>query len=101
MTGMTVLVVDPDARSRVQTVQALCALGLYALGVDFPTEAVTLLEGIVPDAVLVRTDEADVAVQFLRDHILLVQVDASASVEEALSTLLQRLTRQTEAPALN
>jgi hypothetical protein len=101
MTGLTVLVVDPDARSRTQTVNALCALGLYALGVYVPSDAVALLDGILPDAILVRTDEPDLAIEHLRQHTMLVHVDASAPVEEALSALLQRLARQPEAPALN
>ena len=101
MTGLTVLVVDPDARSRAQTVSALRTLGMHALGVFLPTDAVALLDGIVPDAVLVRSEEPDVAVQFLRRHTMLVEVDAQKSVEEALSAVLHALGRQPEPQQLN
>lgn len=101
MLGMTVLVVDPDAHSRVQTVSALRAMGLHALGVYHPTDAVALIEGLTPDAVLVRTDSPDVATRYLRGHTLLVEVEPAASVEDALSALLGALHHQPDAASIN
>jgi hypothetical protein len=101
MVGLTVLVVDADAQSRAQTVSALRTLGLRALGVYLPTDAVALLDGLVPDAVLVRTDSPDVATQLLRGHTLLVEVELAASLEEALSALLQALHHQPQPGTLN
>jgi hypothetical protein len=101
MLGITVLVVDPDAHSRAQTVSALRSMGLHALGVYLPTDAVALLDGLTPDAVLVRADSPDVATRYLRGHTLLVQVEPSASVEDALSALLGALHHQPDATTAN
>jgi CheY-like chemotaxis protein len=101
MDGLTVVVVDPDAHSRAQTVSALRTLGLHALGVHLPTDAVALLDGILPDAVLVRAESPDVAALFWCYHTLLVEVAPSASVEDALSAVLRALTRQPAGQQLN
>jgi CheY-like chemotaxis protein len=101
MLGMTVLVVDPDSQSRALTVSALLTLGLHAVGVYLPTDAVALLDGLTPDAVLVRSDSPDVATHFLRGHTLLVEVEPSASVEDALSALLHAIHHQPDAASFN
>jgi hypothetical protein len=101
MLGLTVLVVDADAHTRAQLVGSLRALGLHAVGVYEATDAVALLDGITPDAVLARVEAADVALRLLRTCTLLVEVRPSEPVEDALSALLQALGHTPRADAMN
>jgi hypothetical protein len=98
---LTVLVVDHDERCRVALVTALRRLGMRALGVVVPDEAVELLDGIDAEVALVRGRE-DAAVERLRRKTPLVVVaDEDASVEDAVVDLLRALGRPEEAAHLN
>lgn len=89
--GLTVLVVDRDARARAQIVGELRRLGMHALGAYVALDAVALLDGIAAEVVLVRSDDEDTAMRYLRSRTILVRVPERATVEEAVERLLAAL----------
>jgi DNA-binding response OmpR family regulator len=99
--GVTELVVDRDPRVRELLVRALRTAGMHALGAYVPADAVALLDGIAADVVLVRSDDEDAALKWLRRRTILIRVPANATVDEAVSELLRALGRGGEAVSLN
>ena len=100
-TGVTVLVVDEDDETRDQLVRALRRLGLRALGLVVPDEAVELLDGIDADVVLVHGRPAlhSTAVARLRQRTPVVLTDGS--IEDVVITFLRALGRPEAAASLN
>src|SRR5262249_26923452 len=99
---LTVLVVDPDERCREALLTALRRLGLRALGLMLPDDAVGLLAGIDVEVVLVRAAGHELAVEALRRRAPLVVVaPPEASMEEIVVMLLRALGRPDEAARLN
>jgi hypothetical protein len=100
-TGVTVLVVDADDDTRDQLVRALRRLGLRALGLVVPDEAVELLDGIDADVVLVRGRPAlhSAAVERLKRRTPVVLTEGS--VEEVMISFLRALGRPDAAASLN
>ncbi len=86
--GLTVLVVDQLAGRRRELVESLRRLGLHAIGIYLPTDAVALLDGIAADIVLVRSDDEDTALRYLRTRTILIRVDENSSNDEAVAELL-------------
>jgi hypothetical protein len=101
MRGLTVLVIDEDAGTRAQTVSALRDVGMDAVGVYVASEAVALLDGLATDAVLVRSDDEDEALAYLRTRTILVRVPLAATVEETVATLLTYLSPEVRPDTLN
>ena len=101
MYDLTVLVVDGDDLGRAALVGALRKLGLRALGVVVPDEAVQLLDGLHADVTLVRGDGNEAAIEELAKKTPLVWVGASATVEDAVVELLRAMGRPEEAASLN
>lgn len=91
MSGFTVLVVDRDPRVRALLVGALRTAGLHALGAYVPADAVALLDGIAADVVLVRSNDEDAALKWLRRRTILVRVGEDATIEQAVTELLHAL----------
>ena len=87
--GLTVLVVDQQAARRRELVESLRRLGLRAIGIYLPTDAVALLDGIAADIVLVRADDEDTALRYLRTRTILIRVDENSSNDEAVAELLR------------
>jgi len=87
--GLTVLVVDQRAMRRRELVESLRRLGLHAIGIYLPTDAVALLDGIAADIVLVRSDDEDTALRYLRTRTILIRVDEQSSNDEAVAELLR------------
>jgi hypothetical protein len=100
---LTVLAVDSDEVGRAQLVTALRRLGLRALGVPRPEDAVGLLAGLDAEIVLVRGGEGcEHALEELRRRVPLVVVTPlEATVEETMVELLRVLGRPEEAANLN
>jgi hypothetical protein len=99
---LTVLVIDRDERCRVAVVTALRRLGLRALGLTLPEEAVSLLAGMDAEVALVRCEEDEPALEELRQKMPLVVVTpAESSTEETVVELLRALGRPEEAAHLN
>jgi hypothetical protein len=98
---LTVMVIDRDDLIRAALVGALRKLGLRALGVVVPDEAVRLLDGLHADVVLVRGDGSSPAVEALREKVPIVRVAADATVEDAVIALLRAMGRPEEAASLN
>jgi AmiR/NasT family two-component response regulator len=88
MVGLTVLVVDRRAHERRDLIEALHRLGAHAVGAHVLTEAVALLDGLAADIVVVRSDEPDVALAYLRSRALLVHLPEHTSLEATLTALL-------------
>ncbi len=84
--GQTVLVVDRDARARVQLVEALRRLGLHAFGAFAAVDAAALLDGIEAELVVVRAGEPQVA-RALDGRALVIEVGARDDVEQAVATV--------------
>ena len=101
MYDLVVLVVDRDERVRLAVVTALRSLGLRALGVVIPDEAVSLLEGIDCDVAVVRGDGHEAAVAVLQRRTPVVLVDESATVEDMVVGLLRAMGRPEEAAQIN
>jgi CheY-like chemotaxis protein len=100
--GLTVLVVEPDDQRRAELVRALRRLGMRALGVVIPDEAVELLNGIEADVVLLRDAAGQRrALERLRRRTRLVVVSENSSVEDAAVELLRALGRPDSAARLN
>jgi hypothetical protein len=87
--GLTVLVVDQEAARRRTLVESLRRLGLHAIGIYLPTDAVALLDGIAADVVLVRSDDEDTALAYLRTRTILIRVEDAASNDDAVAELLR------------
>jgi hypothetical protein len=85
--GQTVLVVDRDARARMQLVAALRRLGLHAFGAFAAVDAVALLDGIEAELVVVRAGEGDVAARVLASRTLVIEVGALDGVDQAVATV--------------
>ena len=100
---LTVLVVEHDERCRVGLVTALRRLGMRALGVVVPEEAVELLDGIDAEVALVRgAPESRRAIAQLQRRVpVVVVMTADASVEDTVVDLLRALGRPEEAAHLN
>jgi DNA-binding response OmpR family regulator len=101
---LTVLVVDRDERCRAALVTALRRLGLRALGLTLPDEAVGLLDGIDAEIALVRSDGGDdepAIAELKRRTPLVLVTPARASTEETVVELLRALGRPDEAAHLN
>jgi hypothetical protein len=100
---LTVLVVDPDGTQRVALVEALRRLGLKALGVVIPDEAMSLLDGIDADVAVVRGGGPSMerAAAVLRRRTPVVLVAPIASVEQTVVALLRALGRPDEAAEIN
>jgi DNA-binding NtrC family response regulator len=100
LAGLTVLVVDKDARIRAQLVEALRTLGLHAIGAYVAQDAVALLDGIEADLVLVRcSDDADIALSYLRRRSMLVHVPEDCTVEDTVGALVRALGGSADAHA--
>lgn len=100
LVGLTILVVDRDARVRAQLVDAMRTLGLHAIGAYVATDAVALLDGIAADLVLVRcSDSPDVALRYLRRRTMLVHVPEDCSVEDTVGALVRALGGSADAHA--
>ncbi len=93
MTGLGVLVIDPDPRARAALCAALARRGMHAVGAHAPVDAVALLDGISAELVVVRATgaEADVAVAWLKTRTLLVQIARNANTDEAVQSVLRAL----------
>jgi hypothetical protein len=100
---LTVLVVEKDERCRAALLTALRRLGLRALGVVLPDEAVALLDGIDAEVALLRGDNDDPrsVARLKRKTPLVVVTDAGASVEETVVDLLRALGRPEAAAQIN
>jgi hypothetical protein len=98
LSDLTVLVVDHDDATRDELVRALRRLGLRALGLVVPDEAVELLDGIDADVVLVRGSPS-LAVERLKQRTPVVLTEGT--VEEVLLAFLRALGRPDEAATLN
>jgi cobalamin biosynthesis protein CobT len=99
---VTVLIVESDERCRVALVTALRRLGMRALGVVVPDQAVELLDGIDADVALVRGSDDHPAVERLRRKTPLVVVaDPNGSIDQAVADLLQAIGRPEAAAHLN
>jgi hypothetical protein len=101
MLGLTVLVVDRDPVGRAEVVHALRALGMHAIGAFVPIDAVALLDGIAADVVLVRSDDEDTALAFLRTRTVLVRVNEADPPEAAVAALLDAFGQHQPAATLN
>jgi len=91
--GLTVLVVDRRAQERRDLILALQRLGAHAIGAHVPTDAVALLDGLTADIVVVRSDDPDGALAYLRSRTVLVHLPEHTSLEATLAALLAPLTQ--------
>lgn len=89
--GLTVLVVEPDARARAALVAALRKLGLHAFGAFAPIDALALLDGIDAEVVTVRAGDPDVAVRVLASRTLVVELEPRADVERSVERVRSAL----------
>ena len=101
MYGLTVLVVDGEEQSRTRLLLCLRRLGLRALGVDRPADAVALLEALDADVTLVHNDDDDETLAPLRAKAQVVKLSRDTPVDEAVVQLLRVLGRPEEAASLN
>jgi hypothetical protein len=99
--GTTVLVVDGDEQSRTQLIFCLRRLGLRALGVDFTTDAVALLDALDADVTLVHNDDGEEALEPLRQRSRVVKLARDAPIDEVVVELLRELGRPDEAALIN
>jgi hypothetical protein len=99
--GITVLVVDGEAAARTELLLCLRRLGLRALGVDFASDALALLDALDADVTLVRSDDDDSALESLREKARVVKVDRATPVDEAVVALLRALGRPDAAALIN
>ena len=101
MYGLTVLVVDGDEPSRTQLLLCLRRLGLRALGVDYTSDAVALLDALDADVTLVHNDDDDQTLAPLQQKTRVVKLGREAPVDEVVVQLLRALGRPEEAASLN
>ena len=101
MYGITVLVVDGEAEARTELLACLRRLGLRALGVDFTSDALALLDALDADVTLVRSDDDDATLEPLRDKARVVKVDRATPIDEAVVALLRALGRPDAAALIN
>lgn len=101
MDGITVLVVDGDGPSRTRLVQCLRRLGMRALGVDFTSDAIALLDALDADLTLVHNDDDARTLAPLRAKSRVIQVGRKLPVDEVVVALLRALGRPEEAALIN
>jgi len=101
MYGLTVLVVDGEEQSRTRLLLCLRRLGLRALGVDFTSDAIALLDALDADVALVHNDDDDATLAPLRQKGQVVKLSRDTPVDEAVVQLLRMLGRPEEAASLN
>jgi hypothetical protein len=99
--GLTVIVVDGEEQSRTRLLLCLRRLGLRALGVDFTTDAVALLDALDADVALVHNDDDEAALEPLKRKTRVVKLTRAAGVDEAVVELLRVLGRPEAAATLN
>jgi CheY-like chemotaxis protein len=99
--GLTVLVVDGELEARTRLLLCLRRLGLRALGVDFATDAIALLEALDADVTLIVSDDDDETLEPLRRKTVVVKLDRATPVDEAVVALLRALGRPEEAAMIN
>jgi hypothetical protein len=99
--GLTVLVVDGEEQSRTRLLLCLRRLGLRALGVDFTSDAVALLDALDADVTLVHNDDDEEVLAPLRHKSLVVKAARATPVDEVVVQLLRALGRPDAAALIN
>ncbi len=77
--------------ARARLVQALRRLGVHAVGVAGPDDALALLDAFDVDVILVSGDQDERTVELLRARRPVVMLDGDAAVERAVIEVLRAL----------